>query len=66
MNHLKVLSRFVVVVLWLALFGLTYSVVVNSANALSLSWITLLIYGSMASITAYVGFFVSKFLWSIK
>ena len=66
MNHLKVLSRFVVVVFWLAFLGITYFVGVNSGNALSLSWITLLIYGSMASATAYVGLFVSKFLWSIK
>ena len=66
MNHVKVLSRFVAVVFWLAFLGITYSVVMHSGNILSLSWITLLIYGCFAAVTAYVGFFVSKYLWSIK
>jgi hypothetical protein len=66
MNHVKVLSRFIVVVFWLLLSGLLVTMVMNSGNAWSLSWVTILVYGIILSVVSYVGFFVSKFLWSIE
>lgn len=66
MNHVKVLSRFLVVVFWLLLSGLLATMVINSGNAWSLSWVTMLVYGIILSVVSYVGFFVSKYLWSIK
>lgn len=66
MNHVKVLSRFLVVVFWLFLSGLLVTMVMNSGNAWSLSWVTILVYGIILSVVSYVGFFVSKYLWSIK
>ena len=44
MNHVKVLSRFLVVVFWLFLSGLLATVVMHSGNAWSLSWVTILVY----------------------
>lgn len=66
MNHVKVLSRFLVVVFWLFLSGLLVTMVMNSGNAWSLSWVTILVYGIILSVVSYVSFFVSKFLWSIE
>ena len=66
MNHVKVLSRFLVVVFWLFLSGLLVTMVMNSGNAWSLSWVTILVYGIILSVVSYVGFFLSKYLWSIK
>lgn len=66
MNHVKVLSRFLVVVFWLFLSGLLVTMVMHSGNALSLSWVTILVCGIIIAVVSYVGFFVSKYLWSIK
>lgn len=66
MNHVKVLARFVVVVFWLVFFGVLVTGLLHSGNAIYLSWATWLFYGVCVSVVAYVSFFFSKLLWSIK
>lgn len=66
MNHTRVAIRFSISLFWLIVAGVSYTAVSNSVNAHSLSWVTWLVYAAIGSVVLYVGFFVTKCLWSIK
>lgn len=66
MNHLKVFSRFLTLILWLAYFGTLYSTVNAMNNIMSLGWPTLLFYFVVCSVVTYGLIFLTKVMWSVK
>jgi hypothetical protein len=65
MNHFQNFVRFSVVIFWLIVIGVGYTMISNF-NMLQLGWSTHLFYFTITVMVLYAGFFVSKYLWSLK
>lgn len=66
MNHKQNAIRFAVVVFWLIYFGILASAAVNLANAITLGWPTLLLYGTVITVVTYANIFSTKYFWNLK
>lgn len=65
MNHFQNFVRFSIVIFWLIVIGVGYTMLSNF-NMLQLGWSTHLFYFTFTVMVLYAGFFVSKYLWSLK
>lgn len=65
-NHTRNAVRFGIVVFWVLLIGLLYSVFMNSGNMHALSWVTWLFYAVVVIVVLYAGVVLSAKFWNIK
>jgi hypothetical protein len=66
MNHTRNATRFGIVLFWLAVIGLAYSVFMHSGNAHALSWFTWLIYAAVTIVVLYTATVLTAKFWNIK
>ncbi|QTH80435.1 hypothetical protein PA10_00237 [Pseudomonas phage pPa_SNUABM_DT01] len=66
MNHTRNAVRFFIVIFWIIVIGLGYTVISHSGNAYALSWASWLFYAVVTIVVLYIGAVLSFKLWNIK
>lgn len=66
MNHTRNIARFFILIFWIGVIGLGYTVFTHSGNAYALSWVTWLFYAVVVIVVLYVGAILTSKFWNVK